>query len=307
MRTVIRFGALALLIATLIGTWWLRSTGAAATVAIRHGVEVSGGTREQLAMARWAVGRFETAGLEAPAVVIAFHRGLSGCGGHLGWALGGEVDLCSTLVNAMSRRALLHEMSHIWLDRYVGASLRERFLDLRDLTSWNASSDPWELRGYEQGAEIMAWVLGERILTPLIPFEDSGDLDVAFRLLTGVKSLIVQPAVVDGTATTSRTEVNHVGVPPVIPSSAGGGEMAVPLSLAIGTAVAAVGWLLVRLAGGRSDRSSRTRRWTWLPLSRSSGDELSARALGRRHRTSPRAFVSDAPGMTAGEEIGSAS
>jgi hypothetical protein len=142
-------------------------------------------------------------------------------------------------------------MGHIWLDRYVGASLKERFLDLRDLTSWNASSDPWELRGYEQGAEIIAWVLGERILTPLIPFEDSGELDVAFRLLTGVESLIVQPTVADGAATTSRTEVNHMGVPSVVPSSAGGGEMAVPLSLAIGIAVAAVGWLLARLAGGR--------------------------------------------------------
>jgi|GEM_PF-1206754 hypothetical protein len=281
MRTVIRFGALALFISTLVETWWLGSTGAAATVAIRQGVEVSGATREQLAMARWAVGRFETAGLEAPAVVIAFHRGLSGCGGHLGWALGGEVDLCSTLVNAMSRRALLHEMSHIWLDRYVGASLKERFLDLRDLTSWNASSDPWELRGYEQGAEIIAWVLGERILTPLIPFEDSGDLEVAFRLLTGVKRLIVQPAVVDGAAATPRTEMNHMDVPPVIPSSAGRWQMAVPLSLAIGIAVAAVGWLLVRLAGGRSGRSSRNPTLDVVSLSRSAGDELSARPLDR--------------------------
>lgn len=164
-------------------------------VAVRPSVYVFDADREQVRLVRWAVGRFETAGLVAPAVVIAFHRGLSGCGGHIGWALGGEVDLCSTLVNAMSRRALLHEMGHIWLDRYVGASVKERFLDLRHLTSWNSSSDPWELRGYEQGAEIIAWVLGERILTPLIPFEDSGDLDVAFRLLTGVKSLIVQPPV----------------------------------------------------------------------------------------------------------------
>jgi hypothetical protein len=188
MRTVIRFGALALLIATVVGTWWLRSAGAAAKVAIRQGVEVSGGTPEQLAMARWAVGRFEAAGLEPPAVEIAFHRGLSGCGGHLGFAREGEIDICTTLVNAMARRALLHEMSHIWLDQHADDDVRERFLDLRDLPSWNAYGDAWELRGYEQGAEIIAWVLGERILTPQIPFEDSGDLDVAFRLLTGVES-----------------------------------------------------------------------------------------------------------------------
>lgn len=190
MRTVIRLQALGLLIAAVLGAWWLRSAGATAAVAIRPNVEVTGGMPEQLAMARWAVGRFETAGLQAPAVVIAFHRGLSGCGGHLGWARGGEVDLCSTLVNAMSRRALLHEMSHIWLDRYVGASLKERFLDLRDLTVWNASSDPWELRGYEQGAEIIAWALGERILTAQIPDNSPVQLGIAFELLTGVDASI---------------------------------------------------------------------------------------------------------------------
>ena len=73
------------------------------------------------------------------------------------------------LVNAMSRRALLHEMSHIWLDQNLDAEAEGAFLELRDLPSWNASSEPWELRGYEQGAEIMAWALGERILTPLDP------------------------------------------------------------------------------------------------------------------------------------------
>jgi hypothetical protein len=188
MRTVIRFQALALLIAAVLGAWWLRSARATGAVAIGPDVEVTEATPEQLAMARWAIGRFEIAGLEPPAVDIGFHGDGAGCGGHLGFARLSQVDVCSVLVNAMSRRALLHEMGHIWLDQNVGARVRERFLDLRDLQSWNASGDPWELRGYEQGAEIIAWVLGERILTPQIPYDASADLEAAFRLLTGVEA-----------------------------------------------------------------------------------------------------------------------
>ena len=188
MRAVIRFQALGLLIPAILGALWLRSERDTASVVIRPNIEVTGATPEQLAMARWAIGRFGLAGLEPPAVAIGFHGGGAGCGGHLGFARLSQVDICSVLVNAMSRRALLHEMGHIWLDQNVGAGVRERFLDLRDLQSWNASGDPWELRGYEQGAEIIAWVLGERILTPQIPYDASADLDAAFRLLTGVEA-----------------------------------------------------------------------------------------------------------------------
>jgi hypothetical protein len=187
MRTVIRLPALGLLIAAMLGTWWLSSSGAAASVAIRPEIEVSGATVEQLAMARWAVGRFEIAGLEPPDVEIAFHGDRADCGGHLGLAGLGKVDLCDTLVNAMARRALLHEMSHIWLDQFVDVETRARFLDVRELTSWNSSEDPWELRGYEHGAEIMAWALGERILTPSIPNNEPEKVEASFRLLTGAE------------------------------------------------------------------------------------------------------------------------
>jgi hypothetical protein len=79
----------------------------------------------------------------------------------------------ATSVNAMTRRTMLHEIGHIWLDTNTTQSLRDRFLELRGLRSWNASSDPWELRGSEQGAEIMSWALGERILTAQIPTQRS--------------------------------------------------------------------------------------------------------------------------------------
>ena len=54
-------------------------------------------------------------------------------------------------------------MGHIWLDQNLSDPERERFLEVRGLHAWNESSDTWALRG-EQGAEIMAWALGERIL-----------------------------------------------------------------------------------------------------------------------------------------------
>jgi hypothetical protein len=184
MRTVIWFGASAFAIAGALAASSLRSINATDVAVIRPNVEVTGAT-EQLAMARWAVERFEIAGLDPPVVEIAFHRSPSGCGGHLGLARQGEVDVCTTLVDPIARRALLHEMGHIWLDQNLSDPERERFLQVRGLHAWNDSSDTWALRGYEEGAEIMAWALGERILTPQIPDNEPIQLARGFELLTG--------------------------------------------------------------------------------------------------------------------------
>ena len=140
--------------------------------------------RQQLA--EWAVARFERAGLNTPTVEIAFHADASGCGGHLGYAEAGHVDVCTVLVNEMARRNLLHEMGHIWIDQNVSLADRDRFLEFRGLRTWNASTADWDDRGYEQGAEIMAWALGDRILTAQIPDNDPAQLGAAFEILTGV-------------------------------------------------------------------------------------------------------------------------
>jgi len=185
MRAIGRLGASVLALLTLAGGWSLVARGAA-RVEIGSGVVVVSDDPAQQELARWAVARFERAGLDAPTVQIRFHADRAGCGGHLGYAKDGRVAVCTVLVNEMARRNLLHEMGHIWIDENVDEALRERFLERRGLLAWNASTVPWEERGYEQGAEIMAWALGTGILTAQIPDNDPVQLAVGFELLTGV-------------------------------------------------------------------------------------------------------------------------
>jgi len=153
-------------------------------VSAPRGVTVSGGTVEQQELAHWAIGRFEAAGLELPPIEIRFHAGGGGCGGHLGYSRGEIVDVCSTLVNLMSRRIVLHELAHAWAAVNVTGATRERFLSLRGLDNWNDVAVPWNERGFEHAAEVIAWAIGERILTPTLPDVAPEQLAAAYRALT---------------------------------------------------------------------------------------------------------------------------
>jgi hypothetical protein len=183
MRTIIRIGVtVSVLTAVAFGALTGRADG---SVEVWPAVRIYGATAEQVDLGRWAVGRFVAAGLEAPPAEIHFHTSLSACRGYFGRERLGRVDVCAP--DAMTQRVLLHEMSHVWLDQNVSDTVRERFLVLRGLGSWNASSDPWELRGHEQGAEILSWSLSARIFTPLIPDNDPSALAAGFELLTGTR------------------------------------------------------------------------------------------------------------------------
>jgi hypothetical protein len=185
MRIASRFRAFMLVFSAILVGWSFRPSGGHDGIAIRPNVLVTGtATPQQLELARWAVERFEIAGLEPPSVEIRFHADPSGCAGHLGFARRSQVDVCTTLLNAMTRRALLHEMSHVWLDQNVSLSTRTRFLEIRGLVSWNSYEDPWRVRGYEQAAEILSWAIGEPILSAQIPDNSPARLTAAFELLT---------------------------------------------------------------------------------------------------------------------------
>ena len=187
MRTIGRFGGSVLALTAVFGAWSLAARQASG-LEIRPSVVVFSEDPAQQQLAEWAVARFERAGLDPPTVEIHFHRGSSGCGGHLGYAQIGRVDVCTVLVNEMSRRNLLHEMGHIWIDQNVSRAERDRFLEFRGLRTWNASTADWGYRGYEQGAEILAWALGDRTLTAQIPDNDPIQLAAGFELLTGVRT-----------------------------------------------------------------------------------------------------------------------
>ena len=150
---------------------------------------ITSGTSTQRAMARWAVGRFEAGGLRLPSLEIRFHRSTDGCEGRMGGYSNGTADLCSKYVNWMSRRTLLHEMAHAWVDVHVSADLEARFLRLRQLETWNDHAIDWEERGTEHAAEIISWALdgqGTGIRRASIPMNDPNQLAEAYELLTGL-------------------------------------------------------------------------------------------------------------------------
>jgi hypothetical protein len=149
---------------------------------------IIGGTPAQQVMARWAVGRFTESGMNLPSLEVRFHRASTSCGGRMGSYRDGEADICGTHVNSMSRRTLLHEMAHAWVDANVSADLEARFLRLRQLETWNDHAVDWEERGTEHAAEIISWALngqGTGTERPSIPRNDPEQLATAYALLTG--------------------------------------------------------------------------------------------------------------------------
>jgi hypothetical protein len=185
MHTIGRLGV-SILALTALATGWSINLRQAPGLQLRPGIVVFSEDPAQQELARWAVARFDRVGLDPPTVEIRFHGDASGCGGHLGYAKDGVVDMCTVLVNEMARRDLLHEMGHIWIDQNVSPAERVCFLELRGLRTWNALAADWGYRGYEQGAEIISWALGNRILSAQIPDNEAARLADGFELLTGV-------------------------------------------------------------------------------------------------------------------------
>jgi hypothetical protein len=181
MRRRLAIGVVAVVIGVIGG----RMSDASQPVVVGPLLVVHADRVEQVALVRWAVGRFEAAGLRLPSLEVVFHRGATACHGHVAFARGGRVDVCTVLVNATTRRFLLHEVAHVWLNANVAAPTRSRFLELRGAPSWNSSSDAWRDRGCEHAAEIIAWELGERVLTPSIDGAGTLEMASAYELLTG--------------------------------------------------------------------------------------------------------------------------
>ena len=162
-------------------------------------IKIVAATARQAEHAQWALARFEAAGLELPSLTIVFHDDYQSCGMREGvLRIAGEDVTIHECQNdpSRSRRSLLHELAHAW--DHVGGSIdtdtRTDFLRLRGLQSWDDDDIPWNQRGEEQTAEIIAWGL---IHQPApIPTsvgdhgaQNSASLATAFILLTGIQPL----------------------------------------------------------------------------------------------------------------------
>jgi branched-subunit amino acid transport protein len=151
----------------------------------------------------WALQRFETAGLGAPAIgSITFAGGSGRCTGLAGSveedAGGARLLLCLDEGSACvgpdcmaftmyARSTVLHELAHAWELTRLDEPTRQSFLALRGLEVWKGSRDvPWAQRGAEQAAEIIMWGLLESPAPlPRLAGPSCGDLLVAYEVLTG--------------------------------------------------------------------------------------------------------------------------
>jgi hypothetical protein len=145
-----------------------------------------------LALAQWAFDRFDQAGLELPSVALSFHDNRKACEGHVGYFRSGappRIDICGFNWDRFlvtPKKTVLHELAHAWADHTLESEARMRFLDLRGLDVWHDNSVPWEERGFEHAAEIIAWgLMEEDLLLTSIGETDTRQLAEAFELLTG--------------------------------------------------------------------------------------------------------------------------
>ena len=166
-------------------------------LANRYGQEIAfdqSGFRDQadVALAQWAFDRFDRAGLELPEVSIAFHDDRAACEGHVGYFRPGVpagIDICGFNWDRFlvtPKKTILHELAHAWAQQSLDGETRSRFLDLRGLDIWQDNSVPWEERGFEHAAEVLAWgLMDEDLFLTSIGETDIRQLAEAFELLTG--------------------------------------------------------------------------------------------------------------------------
>ena len=155
---------------------------------------VIGATPAETDLAEWAAGRFATAGLDLPDLVVEFHADTAGCAGNAGLfthsAPGGVVHLCTGRPpeSLVSRRVALHELAHAWADHSLDAATRSRFTALRGLSGWDDATLGWEMKAAEHAAEVVTWALLEEEVLPVrLPGHDPESLRTAYQALTGAE------------------------------------------------------------------------------------------------------------------------
>ena len=134
------------------------------------------------ALARWGIDRYTSSGLDLPAVEIRFHDSSDPCLGNQGTfdAERLRVDMC-----VAAPGVLLHELGHAWAHAHLTSHVRDRYVEVHGLGSWNDPATQWSQRGFEHAAETLAWGLAERPIRIPTPDGPIAKVNAAFRLLTG--------------------------------------------------------------------------------------------------------------------------
>ena len=193
--SVARILGVALLLSGISAGWQLApDTSEVATLSVQESALDQTGFRDDadVALARWAFDRFDQAGLELPPLSLSFHDDRSGCEGHVGYYRPGtppSIDICGfnwDLFLVTPKKTILHELAHAWDQQTLDNQTRNRFLDARELDTWQDNSVAWEKQGIEHAAEVIAWgLMDEDLLLVSIGETDSVQLADAFELLTG--------------------------------------------------------------------------------------------------------------------------
>ncbi len=87
------------------------------------------------------------------------------------------------------RSNVLHELGHAWIIDNVDGAAREQLLRVSGLEEWDSPDVPWEERGVEYAAEVLAWGLLEES-APMVRIgrPSCDELAMAFEILTGMAS-----------------------------------------------------------------------------------------------------------------------
>jgi hypothetical protein len=199
---------------TLPTGWWDRLRGTdedAATSEIELGdrtVVVTGSAPALDGLVRWALERFEVAGMQPPPVAsVAFATATGRCDGIAGQVTmgvsGGDVLLCIDEAGACldegcptgyriaARLTILHELAHVWEAASIDDEVRAEYLERTGLATWMAARSPWAERGGERAAETIMWGLMDHpIALPRLENPACEQLGDEFRLLTGAEPIV---------------------------------------------------------------------------------------------------------------------
>lgn len=176
-----------------------RVTGTIAVAGRR--VEVHNGTPGAEELVRLALTRFPAARLAAPDIAaVAFdeeiHRqqcSTQRWGLTLSAGSSSRIYLCFTVPGAptpFQLQLVLHELAHAWMWENLTGATRQEFLALVHLPTWDARDLPWDRRGVEHAADLIAWGISDSpVDSELLAGDSCIQLTAAFRLLTHASPL----------------------------------------------------------------------------------------------------------------------